>query len=76
MVITDGLSSEKTHTVQEADKLKQRGVEIIAIGIGSGIDRGELTGIASNASLVLHVADFNAIQVINDATNNIACTSK
>lgn len=61
VVITDGQSSDPSKTKIEADILKQRGIIIMAIGIGSGVKMTELLNIASNSSLVIEVNNFNAL---------------
>ncbi|XP_071172629.1 cell adhesion molecule DSCAML1-like isoform X2 [Mytilus edulis] len=61
VVITDGQSSDSLQTKKEADNLKQRGIIIMAIGIGSGVKMTELLNIASNSSLVIEVNNFNAL---------------
>lgn len=61
VVITDGQSTNPLQTKIEADILKQRGIIIMAIGIGSGVKVTELLNIASNSSLVIEVNNFNAL---------------
>ncbi|XP_063442782.1 mucin-2-like [Mytilus trossulus] len=61
VVITDGHSNNPVRTKGEADILKKRGINIMAIGIGSGVKMTELLNIASNSSLVIEVNNFDAL---------------
>lgn len=61
VLIIDGHSSNIDNSKQEADILKQRKIKIMAIGIGSNVDRNELLGIASDPSYVFEVNDFDAL---------------
>jgi hypothetical protein len=66
IVITDGKSSDNIATVTHASTLKQQGVHVIAIGIGSGTDVTELNQIASDPPFenVFNVVDFNGLLTI------------
>ncbi|CAG2213741.1 unnamed protein product [Mytilus edulis] len=75
VVITDGRSNDHAATIAQANNLKHINILIIAVGIGSGISKSELAGIASRPSHVLHVEDFNALSHIYDSIHSIACIS-
>ncbi|VDI35169.1 Hypothetical predicted protein [Mytilus galloprovincialis] len=47
IVLTGGKSQHKSRTLKAARNLKNAGVKIISVGIGSGIDWSEVHGIAS-----------------------------
>ncbi|XP_052087790.1 collagen alpha-1(XXII) chain-like [Mytilus californianus] len=47
IVLTDGKSQHKSKTLNAARNLKNAGVKIFSVGIGSGIDWSEVHGIAS-----------------------------
>jgi collagen type XII alpha len=68
IVITDGKSSDNAHTVQQANSLKNQGVHVIVVGIGSNIDTVELHQIASDPTFenVFNVDDFNELFTIQD----------
>lgn len=50
VVITDGQSDNPVSTAQEANRTKEDGVTVFAIGVGAGADRTELYSIASEPS--------------------------
>ncbi|XP_063401873.1 collagen alpha-1(XII) chain-like isoform X2 [Mytilus trossulus] len=47
IVLTDGQSQHKSRTLKAARNLKNAGVKIFSVGIGSGIDWSEVRGISS-----------------------------
>ncbi|XP_063431174.1 collagen alpha-1(XXI) chain-like [Mytilus trossulus] len=49
IVLTDGKSQHKSQTLNAATSLKNTGVKIFAVGIGSGVDWSEVHGIASSS---------------------------
>ncbi|VDI04132.1 Hypothetical predicted protein, partial [Mytilus galloprovincialis] len=61
VLIIDGHSSNIDNSKQETDILKQQKIKIMAIGIGSNVDRNELLRIASDPSYVFEVNDFDAL---------------
>ncbi|CAC5378864.1 unnamed protein product [Mytilus coruscus] len=75
VVITDGKSNNHLATIAQANHLKNNNILIIAVGIGSGVSKSELNGMASGSSYVLHVEDFNALSHIYDSIHSIACIS-
>jgi Mg-chelatase subunit ChlD len=48
VVITDGNSNNRAQTFAEAKKARASGIQVIAIGVGHGINQKELEGIASS----------------------------
>ncbi len=72
MVITDGESTEPDQTLIEAKKIKDRGYNIISVGIGN-TNINELNGIATSLSDVYYVSDFNKVLQIISSLSRTAC---
>ncbi|XP_063427267.1 collagen alpha-1(XII) chain-like [Mytilus trossulus] len=72
VIITDGKSAHPPKTAFEANRLKQRNVEIIVVGIGHA-DKAELNKMASDPAYVLYATDFDSLSHIYDAIHSIAC---
>jgi predicted chitinase len=72
MVITDGESTEPDQTLIEANKIKDRGFNIISVGIGN-TNINELNGIATSLSDVYYVSDFNKVLQIISSLSRTAC---
>ena len=72
IVITDGKSTDNAHTVQQANMLKNQGVHIIVVGVGSLIDTVELHQMASDPTFenVFNVYDFNDLFTIQTVIEN------
>lgn len=75
-VLTDGRSQNHTATVQGAQRLKNAGVKIYAIGIGNQTDRSELNDIASDKSHVFMVDSFTDLSSIHTLVQNTYCEGK
>lgn len=73
VVITDGKSNSKSKTLDEAVKLRNSGVIIFSVGVGSGVDRSELEGMASKSTYVFDVVTFNALDSIREKLTKTAC---
>lgn len=73
VVITDGKSNSRSETLAEAGKLRNSGVIIFSVGVGDGVDRSELSGMASKSSYVFDVASFSALDSIRDKLTKTAC---
>lgn len=73
VVITDGKSNSRSETLAEAVKLRNSGVIIFSVGVGDGVDRSELSGMASKSSYVFDVASFSALDSIRDKLTKTAC---
>lgn len=76
IVLTDGLSLTPDVTAREADMLRKLGVQLFSVGIGQGIDKRELTDIASKPSdkYLLHVDNFGALSTIKMKLAARTCT--
>lgn len=75
-VLTDGRSQNHTATVQGAQRLKNAGVKIYAIGIGNQTDRGELNDIASDTNHVFMVDSFTDLSSIHTLVQNTYCEGR
>lgn len=66
IVITDGRSHNKAQTISEAQKLKDEGVSVFAIGVGSKTVMSELEELASSPSsdYVYTVAKYGLLPII------------
>ncbi|CAG2243895.1 unnamed protein product [Mytilus edulis] len=75
ILITDGISENKTATIYESKMLKQKGVKTIVIGVSSGVDRFELQAIASTPSsrFVFSVDNFGSLKTIIDDLTYKTC---
>jgi len=61
ILLTDGSQTQSAGAVNPADiskKLRQNGIHVIVVGIGSGINRGELIRIAGSDDKVFSAASF------------------
>jgi hypothetical protein len=77
VVITDGESLDYTQTIIEATKLRNAGVTMIAVGIGSLVNTLELTGIAGSSSLVKMItfSDLTSLTTIAEI-KQLLCQGK
>ena len=73
IVLTDGSSSDFNRTLQQASLLKQQNIAVIAIGIGTSINKPELNGIASDSKHVFAVSSFDALKTIRTEIKAAAC---
>lgn len=73
VVLTDGASTDKNLTAQQAALLKQENVVVIAIGVGSGIDKNELNTIATDSRHVFSAQNFIALQQIQEEVKSATC---
>ncbi|XP_052793137.1 collagen alpha-1(XII) chain-like [Mya arenaria] len=73
IVVTDGRSDDPDATSAQAHEL-QKEAEVISIGIGPRVDKGELAAIASNHR-VLQVETFQLLKSIKNQLTDLACQS-
>ncbi len=71
-VITDGMSNDRSATIAAALVLKNKGIQIVSVGVGSGLDLNELQAIctppASNNYFAM--SDYTALeQKLNQFTS-------
>ena len=76
IVITDGKSNDKTKTLEESRRLRSSGAIIFSIGVGDGVDRDELLGMASKSAYVFDVSTFSALQNIRERLTKTTCEGK
>jgi len=77
VVITDGESLNSTQTIIEAEKLRNAGVTMIAVGIGSLVDTVELRGIAGSTTLTktISFSDLTSVTTL-EQINRLLCQGK
>ncbi|XP_076097610.1 collagen alpha-5(VI) chain-like isoform X1 [Mytilus galloprovincialis] len=73
IVLTDGASTNKNLTAAQAALLKQENAIVIAIGVGSGIDKSELNVIATDSKHVFNTQDFITLQQIQQEVKSATC---
>ncbi|RNA15112.1 collagen alpha-1(XII) chain-like [Brachionus plicatilis] len=72
IVITDGASQNRNRTLFEAQQIKERGFNVLSVGVGN-IDRIELIGIASTPADQYFVDDFDKIKLILSGLTRTTC---
>ncbi|XP_071081373.1 collagen alpha-4(VI) chain-like [Haliotis cracherodii] len=73
IVITDGQSTNRSITIRQANILHKAGVEVMAVGIGIGVNHQELAHIASDAKHVFSVTNFDALKTIQNELQQTTC---
>ncbi|XP_063438160.1 collagen alpha-2(I) chain-like isoform X2 [Mytilus trossulus] len=73
VVLTDGENNVPPPPVSQAQLLKNYGVIIVAVGVGSKTDVNQLNRIASRPDLVFHVDSFNALPAISSGIVQVTC---
>ena len=75
IVITDGKSQSPVSTSAEAQRLRQQGVTVFSIGVGSGPNQQELNAMATDPdnSHVFVVTNFDALKSIKGSVSQKAC---
>ncbi|GFS19596.1 collagen alpha-5(VI) chain [Elysia marginata] len=78
IVITDGGSDSPPATAEAAQRLREEGITIFAIGVGDGPDQSELNAIATDpdSEHVFSVDDFNSLSKIKESLQERACEAK
>jgi hypothetical protein len=66
IIITDGISENQTATTSEAKTAKLKGIKIIVVGIGNGVDKTELQTISSDPSskFMINVNSYRKLDTI------------
>lgn len=72
IVITDGASASLNKTLTEAQRIKDRGFNLISVGVGN-INWVELIGIASTPADQYFVDDFDKINLILSGLSRTTC---
>ena len=78
IVITDGRSNEGAPTITAANDVKNAGAEVIAVGIGMGVNVTELNIIATDSMHVFRPTSFDSSELgrFTDEISNRGCTSE
>ena len=69
IIITDGQSTNEIITWQEAIRLRNSGVHVTAVGVGSGVNKHELLGMASFPA-------ENNVFLVNNFDGLVAATTR
>jgi len=72
IVITDGASNDYKQTIAQAKRIKDRGINIVSIGIGN-LSEKELIDMASSPNDVYKVEDFDKVLLILTSISRTAC---
>lgn len=75
IVITDGNSANRANTLAEAQKARDSGIQVIAIGVGHGINQAELEGIASKpkSQYVYNAENFDVLNTLQASLSSKTC---
>lgn len=78
IVITDGNSANRANTLAEAQKARASGIQVIAIGVGHGINQAELEGIASKpkSQYVYNAENFDVLNTLQASLSSKTCEGK
>lgn len=74
IVITDGESFSESETKASAQKARDMGIFVLAIGVGGNVNVKELNLITGNPELVYRVLKFEDLRDITEALINKTCT--
>lgn len=75
VVVTDGNSNNRQLTADEADKARKDGITMFAIGVGHGINDGELNSIATDpdSQYAFHAESFDALTSLKGSLSSKTC---
>ncbi|GFO44365.1 hypothetical protein PoB_007087000 [Plakobranchus ocellatus] len=76
IVITDGKSQEEYRTMESAERARNAGVTMYAVGVGSfdsNLDAEELTNIAGDSARVLTADNYAMLNSIKASLTDITC---
>lgn len=76
VILTDGKNNIPPSPESQAQLLKNNGVIIVAVGVGSNVDMGQLRRVASRPDFVFHVNSFSALSTIRRGVVGVACQGK
>ena len=78
VIITDGKSNNEEETWRMAMEAREKGITIIAIGVGQSVNLRELQGMASDPTdaNVIRVSNFGDLRGIQDRIIRSLCNSK
>lgn len=76
VVLTDGASTDHAATVNSANNAAAAGIRTFSVGIGSGVDQGELTDIADgNTSRVYNANDYDSLIDLLNPLSKAICAN-
>ena len=73
VLLSDGADNVNARGVDVAPTLKAAGITITTVGIGNGINRADLTAIATRPDLFVPVANFEALPTKINEIANMLC---
>ncbi|XP_061188085.1 cartilage matrix protein-like [Saccostrea echinata] len=73
LVFTDGVSNHPLSTRAMALEVKNAGIIVIPVGVGSGVDSPELFFISSREEYVFRATSFTDLDPIKNSLENIIC---
>ncbi len=74
ILMTDGQSNINTQgTLQEAALARSEGTQVLAVGIGSNVNRQEVEGITSDSSRVFYASNQNELENIANRIIDFIC---
>ncbi|XP_066926759.1 serine-rich adhesin for platelets-like [Clytia hemisphaerica] len=76
IVLTDGRSSGRSQLISESNALRESGVKVLAVGVGSGVGEEELNIIAGNSLNVFNVSDASHLSDIIEEIVPISCNEQ
>lgn len=76
ILMTDGRSESRRRVAKEAKLLKQRGVHVLAVGVGRSTNQKELETIATSKSDVIGVSSFRELMIRMNEIKDKLCDSK
>lgn len=78
IIVTDGKSQSPPATAAEAQKMRDQGITVFSIGVGSGLNKPELDAMATDPDNqhVFVVNNFDALKQIKGELQQKACEGK
>ena len=76
VLITDGYSKNIAATLREAAATRQDGVDLIAIGVGAGVSRPELVGLAGDRRKAFSIDRFDYLFQLSSSLQELICPGK
>jgi Mg-chelatase subunit ChlD len=75
VILTDGESSNRSATIEEAKAAKQAGIHLISLGIGDWLDMHELYAMASYPTTknMIQVKNFNQLTQVTELIRDAVC---
>ncbi|KAK3101772.1 hypothetical protein FSP39_006235 [Pinctada imbricata] len=74
VIVTDGLSNNKTQTLNIAKNLSSTNIRTLAIGVGYQFDKEELIALASDDKDVYNVTSYEALSTLQQELTITACS--